>query len=151
MPHARVKHRRKLSRTHGARQALLRSLAYHLIMQESITTTKPKAKALIPFAERLITRAKQGTLHSRRLVTSRLGNAEAAGKLCDELIPRLSGRTSGHLRIKSAQVRAGDQAKMSEVSLILDEAAKAQPPQAKRPAAKQKAASRQPKINKDKS
>lgn len=120
MPHSRVKTTSKLSRVKSQRKALLKSLAYHLIMEESITTTKPKAKALIPFVEKLITRAKKGTLHSRRQVVSKLGNTEAADKLFEELLPKLKSRNSGHVRIKPAGFRQGDQAILSEVSLILD-------------------------------
>lgn len=110
----------KLQREKAQRIALIRSLASALILNHSIETTHPKAKALVPFAERLITLAKKNTLHSRRQLISRLNSAELAHLLIDEIAPKLGGRNSGHFRIVKTRLRRGDNAQMAEVSFVDD-------------------------------
>lgn len=111
---------RKLSRTQSQRQALLKSLATALVINGSIVTTKPKAKAVIPFVERLITKAKQGGMSAERLVARRLGNGQAVTKLFDELLPRLTSRNSGHLKTSNQGFRPGDMAPLTKIEIILD-------------------------------
>ncbi|RJQ34807.1 50S ribosomal protein L17 [Candidatus Parcubacteria bacterium] len=98
-----MRHHNKVKKIGGVRRkrvALLRSLARSLVLEESITTTAAKAKALRPFVERLITTSKEGTLASRRIVGSRLGGApEAVKKLHDTLAPRFEKRAGGYTRI----------------------------------------------------
>lgn len=111
---------RKLHRDQGQRRALLRGLAISLIEHGSIETTLPKAKELVPFLEVLITKAKAGGLHNRRQVLSGLDNTDATFRLVDELAPKLTGRTSGHLRIKKSVLRLGDNAQLAVVSFVDD-------------------------------
>lgn len=111
---------RKLNRERDQREALLKGLAESLIKYESIETTLPKAKEVVPYVERLITKAKKGDLHSRRQVLSDLSTVEAAHKLVDQLAPKMMGRTSGHLRIEKSRTRRGDNAQLARVSFVDD-------------------------------
>lgn len=120
---------RKLSRTRDQRRALLKGLAEALVIKERITTTKPKAKEIAPYLERLITKAAQNTLHSRRQVRAAVNTLEAADKLCNDLGPRFKERPGGYTRIQPAGFRRGDNAEMATVSLV--ENATVQPPASK--------------------
>lgn len=111
---------RKFGRERDQRQALIKSLAESLIIRESIETTIEKAKELVPYTEKLITKAKKGDLHSRRIIISRLQTLESAHKLVDEIAPKLSNRTSGHLRVARTKVRRGDNAQLARVSFVDD-------------------------------
>lgn len=110
----------KLGRERDQRRALIKGLATALVESESIETTLPKAKALVPYTEKLITKAKRGGLHNRRQVISGLATAESANKLVDEIAPKLTGRDSGHLRLEKTDNRRGDNAKMARVSFVDD-------------------------------
>jgi len=127
----------KFGRERDQRKALLKGLAESLVLRESIETTLPKAKAVVTYTEKLITKAKQGDLHSRRQVIARLSTLEAANKLVDELVPKLAGRTSGHLRVKKTSLRRGDAAQMARVSFVddLTKTVKVAPKAAAKPAA----------------
>lgn len=109
---------RKLHRERDQREALIKSLADSLIKYESIETTLPKAKEVVPYVEKLITKAKRGDLHSRRQVISSLQTLESAHKLVDELAPKMQSRTSGHLRIEKTRLRRGDNAQLARVSFV---------------------------------
>lgn len=111
---------RKFNRERDQREALLQSLAESLIKHESIETTLPKAKEIVPFVEKLITKAKKGDLHNRRQVISELQTIETAHKLVDEIAPKLTGRVSGHLRIVRTRLRRGDNAQLAKVSFVDD-------------------------------
>lgn len=111
---------RKFHRERDQRQALLQGLADSLIKYESIETTLPKAKELVPYIEKLITKAKKGDLHNRRQIIASLQTIESAHKLIDELAPKMSGRTSGHVRITKTLLRRGDHAQMATVSFVDD-------------------------------
>ena len=126
---------RKLGRERDQRRALLKSLAESLIKYEAIETTLPKAKEVVPYTEHLITKAKKGGLHNRRQVISKLQTIESAHKLFDEIAPKLSGRSSGHLRIERTSLRRGDNAQLAKVSFV-DDLAKAAPAPKAKPAAK---------------
>ncbi len=117
----------KLGRERDQRRALIRGLATSLIEEESIETTLPKAKAIVPYVEKLITKAKQQTLHSRRQVIAKVSTQSAAHKLVDEIVPKLSGRNSGHLRVERTRLRRGDNAQMARVSFVDDLQATAAP------------------------
>lgn len=92
--------KRPLGRERGQRTALLRSLARSLVLKEGIVTTVAKAKELRPFVERLVSTSREGTPRSRRLVSSRLGNADdAVKKLHDILAVRYQKRAGGYTRI----------------------------------------------------
>ena len=137
--------RKKFGRQRDQRKALMRGLAVSLIEYEVIETTLPKAKALVPYVEKLITKAKKGDLHSRRQIISRLGSVDAAHRLVDEIAPKLTGRDSGHLRINKTELRRGDNAQMAEVSFVdsLEEK-----PSTKKPIAKPKTDQRPEKKDK---
>lgn len=110
-----------LSRKRDQRRALLKGLAESLILHESIITTAPKAKALRPYVEKLVTRAKNNTVHNRRLLMTKLNTPEAINKLLNELGPRYKDRPGGYTRIKDEGWRRGDDARMSRISFIKDE------------------------------
>lgn len=109
---------RKFGRERDQRAALIKSLSEALITNGSIETTVPKAKALVPYIEKLITKAKKGDLHNRRQIISSLQTVASAHKLVDEIAPKLKGRTSGHLRIERTRMRRGDNAELARVSFI---------------------------------
>jgi large subunit ribosomal protein L17 len=100
---------RKLGRNATHRLALMRNLARAVIEHERIITTVEKAKEARRFLEKLITLAKQGTLHARRLALARLRDKEATAKLFNELGPRFRDRPGGYTRvIKRHERRLGD-------------------------------------------
>jgi large subunit ribosomal protein L17 len=111
---------RKLRRQKDQRRALIKGLASNMVVNESITTTKQKAKELVPYLEKLITKAKKGDLHNRRQVISKMADVESANKLFDEIAPKLSARNSGYLRIKQSSNRRGDNAELAKVSFVDD-------------------------------
>ena len=111
---------RKFHRERDQREALIESLAEALIIHESIETTLPKAKEVLPYVEKLITKAKIGDLHNRRLIISALQTISTAHKLVDEIAPKLTGRNSGHLRIERTRLRRGDNAQLARVSFVDD-------------------------------
>lgn len=111
---------RKFGRETDQRQALIKGLAESLVRDESIKTTLPKAKELVPYIEKLITKAKKGDLHSRRQVISGLQTVESAHKLVDQLAPKMSGRVSGHVRIEKLAHRRGDNAELAKVTFVDD-------------------------------
>jgi large subunit ribosomal protein L17 len=109
---------RKFNRETDQRHALVKGLADSLVRDESIETTLPKAKEVLPYVEKLITKAKKGDLHNRRQVISGLQTVASAHKLVDEIAPKLKGRDSGHLRIERTRLRRGDNAQMARVSFV---------------------------------
>ncbi len=111
---------RKLHRERDQREALVKGLADSLIKYESIETTLPKAKEVVPYVEKLITKAKKGGLSSRRQIISDLQTIESAHKLVDELAPKMKGRNSGHLRIEKNRTRRGDNAQLARISFVDD-------------------------------
>lgn len=111
---------RKFGRERDQRKALIMGLATSLVIYGRIETTLQKAKEVVPYLEDLITKAKKGDLHNRRMVLSSLSTVAASHKLVDEIAPKLTGRTSGHLRIKATRLRTGDNAQLAEVSFVDD-------------------------------
>lgn len=111
---------RKFGRETDQRRALIKSLAESFVRDESIKTTLHKAKELVPYIEKLITKAKKGDLHNRRQVISGLQTVASAHKLVDDIAPKLSGRVSGHVRITKLGARRGDNADMAQVSFVDD-------------------------------
>lgn len=109
---------RKLSRTLSHRRALLRNLAISLIMNGRIITTEPKAKELRRVVEKLITKAKDGTLHMRRQVIAFIPHKEAVKKLFNEIAPKYKDRNGGYTRILKIGEREGDAAFMTLVELV---------------------------------
>ncbi|HUY53455.1 MAG TPA: 50S ribosomal protein L17 [Candidatus Dormibacteraeota bacterium] len=115
---------RKFNRQKDQRRALMKALAESLIKYESIETTFHKGKEVIPYVEKMITKAKRNTLHDRRLIIRNLQTIESAHKLIDEITPKLSARKSGYLRLKRTTLRKGDNAQMGRVEFVDSLAAK---------------------------
>lgn len=111
---------RKFGRERDQRRALIKGLADSLVKYESIETTLPKAKEIVPYVEKLITKAKKGDLHNRRQIIADLQTVESAHKLVDEIAPKLTGRDSGHLRVERTRVRRGDNVQLARVSFVDD-------------------------------
>ena len=109
---------RKFGRERDQRRALLKGLATSLVMEERIETTLPKAKELVRYIEKLITKAKQGDLAGRRAVIAGLSTQVAAFKLVDEIAPQLTGRNSGHVRVERTRLRVGDGAQMATIEFV---------------------------------
>ena len=113
----RAKHR-QLSRTASHRKALLANLAASLFRHDRIETTEAKAKELRPYAERLITLARRGDLHARRLVERRIKDREITHRLFAELGKRFAARPGGYTRIVKLGHRAGDGADVARIELL---------------------------------
>jgi large subunit ribosomal protein L17 len=111
---------RKLGRKSDQRRALIKGLASNLAMSEHIETTNAKARELVPYFEKLVTKAKIGDLHNRRQVIAKMANTSSAHKLVDEIAPKLKGRSSGYLRIKPTKARRGDNAQLYSVTFVDD-------------------------------
>ena len=109
---------RKFGRERDQRRALLKGLATSLVMEERIETTLPKAKELVRYTEKLITKAKKGGLANRRAVIAGLSTQIAAVKLVDQIAPQLTGRTSGHVRVERTRLRVGDGAQMAVIEFV---------------------------------
>ena len=99
-------------------KAMFGNLVASLIAAEAIVTTEAKAKALRPYAEKLITKAKKGGLHNHRQVVSYLGDKEMAHKLFTEIGPRYADRNGGYTRILKLGPRQGDNAPMARIELV---------------------------------
>ena len=109
---------RKLQRSAGHRNSLLRNLAASLIKHEQILTTTPKAKELRPYVEKLITLAKKGGLSNRRLAHARLQDDTQLTKLFEVLAERYKDRNSGYTRVIKAGIRASDAAPIAIIELV---------------------------------
>ena len=116
-----MRHRKKgrnLSRSPSHRRALLRNMATSLFRHGRITTTTARAKELRPYAERLVTLARRGDLHARRLAARRIADREVLGKLFDDIGPRYAERPGGYTRILKLGTRKGDAADMALIELV---------------------------------
>jgi large subunit ribosomal protein L17 len=109
---------RQLSRTASHRKALLANLATSLFQHERIVTTEAKAKELRPYAERLITLARRGDLHARRMAEARLKDRAVTQRLFKDLGPRFATRPGGYTRIIKLGHRAGDGAEIARIELL---------------------------------
>ena len=116
---------RKLSRNTSHRKALLDNLVRSVLQYESIRTTTPKAKEARRLVERVITAAKPGTLHARRLVHRTVRDQAVLAKLFETIAPRFKEREGGYTRIIHVQNRVGDNAPMSILELV-EKSAKAE-------------------------
>lgn len=109
---------RKLGRSSAHRKALFRNLVTELLRHEQIRTTEAKAKAIRPQAEQLITLAKRGDLHARRLAARDVQDPEILRKLFDEIAERYEYREGGYTRIYKLGLRKGDAAPVVLISLV---------------------------------
>jgi large subunit ribosomal protein L17 len=109
----------RFSRPTSQYKALMRSLARSLVLEEKISTTEAKAKALRPFVERLVTYAKNNTLASRRLAITRLGDEAAVKKLFSVIGPRYYKRAGGYTRVTKRTLRGSNDArKLAYISFV---------------------------------
>ncbi|MGQ1948429.1 50S ribosomal protein L17 [Geofilum sp. OHC36d9] len=116
-----MRHRKKinhLGRTSSHRKAMLSNMASSLILHKRIKTTVAKAKALKVYLEPLITRSKEDTTHSRRIVFSYLQNKEAVTELFREISLKIADRPGGYTRILKLGSRFGDAAEMCYIELV---------------------------------
>ena len=109
---------RKLNRTSSHRKAMFVNMTASLLRHEQIKTTKPKAKDLRSFAEKMITLGKRGDLHARRKAMSFLQDKAVVSKLFDTLAERYKDRQGGYTRVLSAGFRYGDSAPMAVIELV---------------------------------
>lgn len=118
---------------------ILSNLAAQLFEHGAIRTTDAKAKLLRPYAEKLITKAKSGTLADRRNVAKLIPNKEIISVLFDDIAPKFADRNGGYTRIIKLENRKGDNAPMSQISLVTEELASSEASRATRAAASKKA------------
>lgn len=107
---------------------ILRNLATQLFEHGRITTTETKARRVQPVAEKLITKAKRGDLHSRRLVLQSVTDKDVVAKLFEEIAPSLAGRDGGCTRITKIGIRKGDSAPMAILELVTEPVVKKEQP-----------------------
>jgi large subunit ribosomal protein L17 len=99
-------------------KAILSNLAQDLFWDERVTTTIAKAKMLRPYAEKMITKARHGSLHDRRMILKDIQDTEIVTRLFDEVAPRYAERPGGYTRILRLGPRRGDGAEMAIVELV---------------------------------
>ncbi|MBD5782534.1 50S ribosomal protein L17 [Pelagicoccus sp. NFK12] len=112
------KHRNQLGVKKEHREALLANLSTALIQRGRIKTTLKKAKALRPFVEKVITLAKKGSLHDRRIAISRVRDVDVVHELFEEKVEQFKDRNGGYTRIYKIGTRRGDAAEMALIELI---------------------------------
>jgi large subunit ribosomal protein L17 len=100
---------------------ILANLATELFRHGRITTTEAKARLLRPYAEKLITKAKRGDLHARRLVLAKLHDRDVVAHLFEEVAPKFATRAGGYTRILKLNPRKGDNARMALIELVADD------------------------------
>ena len=116
-----MRHRKKgrlLNRTAEHRNLMLRNMATSLFRHGRVETTEAKAKELRRFAEPIITKAKRGDLHARRLVGRKIQDTDVVRKLFDEIGPRYAERPGGYTRVLKLGHRSGDGADMAIIELV---------------------------------
>ncbi|MDP9801412.1 large subunit ribosomal protein L17 [Arcanobacterium wilhelmae] len=124
---------------------IIANLCKALITHESVVTTETRARRVRPHIEKLITKAKKGDTHNRRLALRTLGDREVAYVLFEELAPKFEGRNGGYTRIVKLANRKGDNAPMAEISLVTE---KVSPKPSKKKAEAAKAAAAPAKAEK---
>jgi large subunit ribosomal protein L17 len=108
----------RFGRDPAHQRLIMANLAAHLFDAGAIETTLPRAKALRPYAERLITKAKKGGVHERRQVIAKIHDQNVTHKLFAEIGPRYTDRNGGYLRILKLGPRPGDNAPMARIELV---------------------------------
>ena len=129
----------KLKRDVGARNSLLKNLTTSVVLEERVITTIPKAKAVQPLVEKMITLAKRDTLHSRRQAAAFLTTPASVQKLFDTLGSRFGQRAGGYTRITRLGPRKGDGAELAMLEFVGSELVKRAAERAKRREEKLKA------------
>ena len=130
----------RLGGSSSHQKALLANLATSLFEHGRIKTTEPKARALRPYAEKLITHAKKGTLHNRREVMKKIRDKDVVHTLFAEIGPFFSDRNGGYTRIIKVEARKGDNAPMAVIELVREKTVTSEANRARRAAASKKAA-----------
>ncbi len=130
----------RLGGSSSHQKALLANLATSLFEHGRIKTTEPKARALRPYAEKLITHAKKGTLHNRREVLKKIRDKDVVHALFAEIGPFFSDREGGYTRIIKVEARKGDNAPMAVIELVREKTATAEADRARRVKASKKTA-----------
>ena len=128
----------RLGGSSSHQKALLANLATSLFEHGRIKTTEPKARALRPYAEKLITHAKKGTLHNRREVMKKIRDKDVVHTLFAEIGPFFSDREGGYTRIIKVEARKGDNAPMAVIELVREKTVTSEANRARRAAASQK-------------
>jgi len=129
----------RLGGSSSHQKAILANLATSLFEHGRIKTTEPKARALRPYAEKLITHAKKGTLHNRREVMKKIRDKDVVHALFAEIGPFFGDREGGYTRIIKVEARKGDNAPMAVIELVREKTVTAEANRAKRAAASQAA------------
>jgi large subunit ribosomal protein L17 len=130
----------RLGGSSSHQKAILANLATALFEHGRIKTTEPKARALRPYAEKLITHAKKGTLHNRREVLKKIRDKDVVHALFAEIGPFFSDRNGGYTRIIKVEARKGDNAPMAVIELVREKTVTDEANRARRAAASKKAA-----------
>jgi large subunit ribosomal protein L17 len=130
----------RLGGSSSHQQALLANLATSLFEHGRIKTTEPKARALRPYAEKLITHAKKGTLHNRREVLKKIRDKDVVHALFAEIGPFFADRNGGYTRIIKVEARKGDNAPMAVIELVREKTVTSEADRARRVKASKKAA-----------
>jgi large subunit ribosomal protein L17 len=130
----------RLGGSSSHQKALLANLATSLFEHGRIKTTEPKARALRPYAEKLITHAKKGTLHNRREVMKKIRDKDVVHALFAEIGPFFADRNGGYTRIIKVEARKGDNAPMAVIELVREKTVTSEANRARRTAASKKAA-----------
>lgn len=108
---------KQLGRKRNQRNALVKSLAVSLVRDGKITTTETKAKVLKTFIEKLITKGREGTLHSHRIIASRIGTTSAS-KIMKDIAPKYKTRNGGYTRVTKIKTRLSDSARMAVIEFV---------------------------------
>jgi large subunit ribosomal protein L17 len=130
---------RRLGGSSSHQKALLANLATSLFEHGRIKTTEPKARALRPYAEKLITHAKKGTLHNRREVLKKIRDKDVVHTLFAEIGPFYADRNGGYTRIIKVEARQGDNAPMAVIELVREKTVTSEANRARKSAAKKAA------------
>jgi large subunit ribosomal protein L17 len=130
----------RLGGSSSHQKALLANLATSLFEHGRIKTTEPKARALRPYAEKLITHAKKGTLHNRREVLKKIRDKDVVHTLFAEIGPFYADRNGGYTRIIKVEARKGDNAPMAVIELVREKTVTSEANRARRAGAAKKAA-----------
>ena len=138
----------RLGGSSSHQKAILANLATSLFEHGRIKTTEPKARALRPYAEKLITHAKKGTLHNRREVMKKIRDKDVVHVLFAEIGPFFADREGGYTRIVKVEARKGDNAPMAVIELVREKTVTSEANRARRAAGAKKAATPEPKAAK---
>ena len=130
----------RLGGSSSHQKALLANLATSLFEHGRIKTTEPKARALRPYAEKLITHAKKGTLHNRREVMKKIRDKDVVHALFADIGPFFADREGGYTRIIKVEARKGDNAPMAVIELVREKTVTSEADRARRSGAAKKAA-----------